>query len=59
MNRLLIFIAENQFCSLTHRRGSEEGLEGTGGPLWAVIRLEKEQGGGLGEQLHPLSLDFA
>ena len=59
MNRLLIFIAENQFCSLTRRRGSEEGLEGTGGPLQAVIRLEKEQDGGLGEQLRPWSLDFA
>lgn len=59
MNRLLIFIAENRFCSLTRRRGSEEGLEGMGGPLGAVIRLEKEQGGGLGEQLCPRSLDFA
>lgn len=59
MNRLLIFIAENQFCSLTLRRGSEEGLEGMGGSLGAVIRLEKEQGGGLGKQLRPWSLDFA
>lgn len=41
----LISIAESQFCSMTLRRGSEEGLEGEGGPLRAQIRLEKEQGG--------------